>query len=101
MTWAHALRRPRVEWERREEQLATSGDLAVLERLNAALPGFVPMARLGGHAGSQAVYRLRNTYGRDIIETLTGRGYRLSPAGERIAADVTCSSRELRGSISR
>lgn len=87
MSWSEAIRRPRVFNERRDKQLAYEGDLALLSRLAAAEPHWTPMAALGGYPGSQAVYRLRNTYGSDIIESLTGRGYRLSKRGLQLVRE--------------
>lgn len=78
MSWGHSVRRPRVYGERREEHEAGPADDRVLAALKAAGDRWTPMEALGGYAGSQAVYRLRNTHGADFIETLTGRGYRLS-----------------------
>lgn len=85
MSWSHALRRPRIYSERIDSQKAEAGDSRILDALAAAHPQFVPSASLGGCAAWQAVYRLRNTYGADIIETITGRGYRLSKRGLALA----------------
>lgn len=85
MTWAQALRRPRVYGERIDGQFAEEGDACILRELAASYPAYRSMASLGGYSASQAVYRLRNTYGADIIETITGLGYRLSARGLRIA----------------
>lgn len=86
MSWGDAIRRPRVYGERRPEHEACPGDERVLAALRAAGDHWTPMEALGGYAGSQAVYRLRNTHGADFIETLTGRGYRLS---KRAMAELT------------
>lgn len=85
MTWAHAARRPRIEWERRQEETAYPGDAAILRALAAAPDRYTPSLALGGCAAMQAVYRLRNTYGADIIQTMTGLGYRITRRGIEIA----------------
>lgn len=78
------MRRPRVYHERTEEHPAFPGDLEILRKL-AANPGYTSSTALGDRIATQAVYRLRNTYGADIIQTLTGKGYRLTPRGREIA----------------
>jgi hypothetical protein len=88
MTWAHALRRPRISQERTGDELATANDAWLLRRLLEAEPAFTPMWSLGGYVGSQTVYRLRNTHGADIITTITGKGYRLSRRGIEVARSL-------------
>lgn len=85
MSWSQALRRPRVHAERRQNEVAFPGDAAILRALAGAVDRWTPSAALGGCAAMQAVYRLRNTYGADIIQTMTGLGYRLTRRGLDIA----------------
>lgn len=88
MSWAHALRRPRVYGERRQEHPAFPGDLELLRKLATDPDRYTSSTVLGGWVATQAVYRLRNTYGADIIQTLTGAGYRLTKRGREIAEGV-------------
>lgn len=62
--------------------------MEIMRKLAAAEPSWTPMQAIGGYAGSQAVYRLRNAFGADVIVTLTGKGYRLSKRGLALAAEV-------------
>lgn len=84
MTWAQAVRRPRVYHERRQDDLAFPGDVALLRALATVPDRYTPSHALGGCAAMQAVYRLRNTHGADIIQTLTGKGYRITRRGLEI-----------------
>lgn len=89
MSWSHALRRPRVEYERRTDYEAKGDGVRLLRTLADAYPAWTPMSAIGGYAGSQTVYGLRNVYGADIIETIVGKGYRLSKRGLEIARQAT------------
>ena len=88
MSWSQALRRPRIYHERREDEAAFPGDMALLKALAASSDRYTSSQALGGCSAMQAVYRLRNTYGADIIQTLTGAGYRITARGRSIAMGI-------------
>lgn len=95
MSWSQALRRPRVESDRRPADNAFAGDMAVL-RLLASIPDrYTSSHALGGCAAMQSVYRLRNSYGADIIQTVTGLGYRITRRGLEIARGLDAHRQEV------
>lgn len=88
MSWSQALRRPRIHAERRQTEVACPGDAAILRALAGAVDRWTPSAALGGSPAMQAIYRLRNTHGADIIQTMTGLGYKLTPRGLSVLASL-------------
>lgn len=85
MSWAQALRRQPVQDWRENGEEAYPGDMAILCALRAAGDRYTSSHALGGCRAMQAVYRLRNAHGADIIESVTGLGYRLTAYGREIA----------------
>lgn len=92
MSWAQAIRRPRVYHERRQDDPAFPGDVRLLRKLATTPDRYTPSHDLGGAPAMVAVYRLRNTYGADIIQTLTGKGYRITRRGLEIAAAMAMAA---------